>query len=142
MLASFDFIIQLLLDRVIVSSGLTTSKRVEIQKYRVILTEPLEQYVRSVSVEYFFNRLRNKANSINVLKTTLFDFFFYSNELNRPKKDSLKKEWISWLIYFLTPPVRKMNVFFILLFFSLFAQLGWRSIVCKKLNDTSFVIRM
>lgn len=75
MLASFDFIIQLLLDRVIVSSGLTTSKRVEIQKYRVILTEPLEQYVRSVSVEYFFNRLRNKANSINVLKTTLFDFF-------------------------------------------------------------------
>lgn len=76
MLASFDFIIQLLLDRVIVSSGLTTSKRVEIQKYRVILTEPLEQYVRSVSVEYFFNRLRNKANSINVLKTTLFDFFF------------------------------------------------------------------
>lgn len=79
--------------RVIVSSGLTTSKRVEIQKCRVILTEPLEQYVRSVSVEYFFNRLRNKANSINVLKTTLFDFFFfYSNELNRPKKDSLKKE--------------------------------------------------
>ena len=76
MLASFDFIIQLLLDRVIVSSGLTTSKRVEIQKCRVILTEPLEQYVRSVSVEYFFNRLRNKANSINVLKTTLFDFFF------------------------------------------------------------------
>lgn len=75
MLASFDFIIQLLLDRVIVSSGLTTSKRVEIQKCRVILTEPLEQYVRSVSVEYFFNRLRNKANSINVLKTTLFDFF-------------------------------------------------------------------
>ena len=62
--------------RVIVSSGLTTSKRVEIQKCRVILTEPLEQYVRSVSVEYFFNRLRNKANSINVLKTTLFDFFF------------------------------------------------------------------
>lgn len=76
MLASFDFIIQLLLDRVIVSSALTTSKRVEIQKCRVILTEPLEQYVRSVSVEYFFNRLRNKANSINVLKTTLFDFFF------------------------------------------------------------------
>lgn len=78
MLASFDFIIQLLLDRVIVSSGLTTSKRVEIQKCRVILTEPLEQYVRSVSVEYFFNRLRNKANSINVLKTTLFDFFFFT----------------------------------------------------------------
>ena len=76
MLASFDFIIQLLLDRVIVSSGLTTSKRVKIQKCLVILTEPLEQYVRSVSVEYFFNRLRNKANSINVLKTTLFDFFF------------------------------------------------------------------
>lgn len=65
--------------RVIVSSGLINhfeKLKVEIQKRRMILTESLELYVRSVSVQYFFNRLRNKANSINVLKTTLFDFIF------------------------------------------------------------------
>ena len=77
--------------RVIVSSGLTTSKKVKKQKLLRILSVPLEQHVGWVSVQYFFSRLRNQANSINVLKTTLFDFF-YSNELNRPKKDSLKKE--------------------------------------------------